>query len=163
GSAGSPVTGTGGASTAGGSGHAGGADDAGVADSSSDGAGESATGSGGGDTSSDGSPSDAENDGSSAMPLTGPGHVRSAEAGGTFTLLRDDQPYYIRGINGQAHMDLAARDGANSTHTYGSDNAGTVLDDAQSRGMTVMLGIDLTQEPGSYADEGYKNDRRAVV
>jgi hypothetical protein len=89
--------------------------------------------------------------------------VRIAQQATTFTLLRDDQPYYIRGINGQAHMDLAAGYGANSTHTYGSDNAAGVLDDAKSHGMTVMLGIELSQKPESYADEGFKNTKRKEV
>lgn len=100
------------------------------------------------------------NGGSSGGPLTGPGHVRIEGKAGGFTLLRDDAPYFIRGVGGQTRIERAAQAGANSTRTWGSENAGAVLDTAKANGMTVLLGIWLDHDPARYGDDAYKSARR---
>ena len=102
----------------------------------------------------------AGNGGSGGGPLTGPGHVRIEAKAAGFTLLRDDAPYFIRGVGGQTRIERAAQAGANSTRTWGSENASTVLDTAKANGMTVLLGIWLDHNPASYGDDAYKNARR---
>jgi len=95
-------------------------------------------------------------------PLTGPGHVTITPSGSGYSLQRDGQPYYIKGINGQFDLELAAHSGANSTHTYNTDNAGSVLDSAKALGITVTIGVDL--DPGAnYNDDTFKNGVRAKL
>jgi hypothetical protein len=83
--------------------------------------------------------------------------------GAKFTVLRDGQPYVIHGIGGQSHLDRAVQMGATSIRTWGSENAGTVLDDGRDHGMTVLLGIWLSHDAASFVDEGYKNQIRGEL
>jgi hypothetical protein len=99
----------------------------------------------------------------SGGPLVGPGHVTIVKNGTTFTLLRDGVPYYIKGIGGQTRLELAQQYGGNSTRTYSSANAGRTLDTVRSRGITLLLGIDLSKAPGDYANETYKTNKRTEV
>jgi hypothetical protein len=96
-------------------------------------------------------------------PLVGPGHVTIVQTGTTFTLLRDGVPYYIKGFNGQTRLELAQQYGGNSTRTYTSANAGRTLDTVRSRGITLLLGIDLSKAPADYANETYKTNKRTEV
>jgi hypothetical protein len=93
----------------------------------------------------------------SAVPPTTSGGtaVTIQKQGSTFELLRGGQPYYIQGAgwNGgdTAEIALAAQMGANSLRTWGIDGTTPgLLDTAQEAGMTVMLGIWLAQDAGSY-------------
>ena len=70
--------------------------------------------------------------------------VQKTDAG--FTFIRDGKPYYIKGVGGDVNLDKAVKIGANSIRTWGIDNAQTVLDEAQKRGLTVMLGFWLQPE-----------------
>ncbi|MFM7216585.1 MAG: hypothetical protein ACKO1U_01050, partial [Bacteroidota bacterium] len=63
-----------------------------------------------------------------------------------FELLRDGQPYKVNGVGGQVNLDLAVRIGANSIRTWGIDDAQQILDEAQQKGLTVMLGFWLQHE-----------------
>jgi hypothetical protein len=101
--------------------------------------------------------------GSTPCPLTGAGHVTIAKDGSSFTLMRDGAPFYIKGIDGQTRMDLAQQYGANSTRTYSSGNASSILNNAQSHCITVMLGIALSQNPADYANATYTNGKRTEV
>jgi hypothetical protein len=121
-----------------------------------------AAGSGGGAAGSAGSTGSAGSGAITPMPLTGPGHVTITPSGSSYSLQRDGQAYYIKGINGQFEMDLAARSGANSTHTYNTANAGSVLDSAKNLGMTVTIGVDLDPN-ANYYDDNFKNGVRATV
>src|SRR5260370_39233137 len=94
---------------------------------------------------------------------TGPGHTRIVKNAAGFALMRDGLPYYIKGIAGQARIDAAPQRGANSTRTYSSGNATSVLDGANRGCMTVMLGIDLSKDPDEYTNPSYLNDKRNEV
>jgi Glycosyl hydrolases family 2, TIM barrel domain len=96
-------------------------------------------------------------------PLVGPGHITIVQNGTTFTLLRDGVPYYIKGFNGQTRLELAQQYGGNSTRTYTSANAGRTLDTVRARGITLLLGIDLSKAPADYANETYKTNKRTEV
>lgn len=60
---------------------------------------------------------------------------------GTFQLLRNGEPYAIRGVGGDVHLDLLAELGGNSIRTWDSKNLGRVLDEAHKRGLTVCAGL----------------------
>jgi hypothetical protein len=94
---------------------------------------------------------------------TGPGHTRIVKNASGFALTRDGLPYYIRGIAGQARIDAAPQYRANSTRTYSSGNATSVLDSANRQCMTVMLGIDLSKDPAQYTNPSYLNNKRNEV
>ncbi len=63
-----------------------------------------------------------------------------------FTLMRNGQPYYVKGVGGDVHMDKMVAIGANSLRIWGIERAQEILDDAQKRGLTVMLGLWLQHE-----------------
>lgn len=63
-----------------------------------------------------------------------------------FTLLRNGKPYYVKGVGGEVNFDKMVAIGANSLRTWGADNAQQILDEAQKRGLTVMLGMWLQHE-----------------
>jgi hypothetical protein len=73
--------------------------------------------------------------------LKGAGHVSTRLKNGNWILLRDGKPFYIKGVGGDVHLDIASKYGANSLRTWGANNAGAILDSAASYGMTVLLGI----------------------
>lgn len=68
------------------------------------------------------------------------------DAAGNWQLYRNGQPYYVKGVGGKVELEKAAAIGANSIRTWGSDDAGEVLDKAQAMGLTVLMGLWLQHE-----------------
>jgi hypothetical protein len=82
--------------------------------------------------------------------------VELRQVDGQWQLLRDGEPYQIRGAGGSAHLDRLAAAGANSVRTWTPDNVGPLLDKAHSLGMTVTVGLWLEHERHGkidYSDE----------
>jgi hypothetical protein len=100
-----------------------------------------------------------------AFPAAGGGKmaVEIRQEGGSYRLYRGGQPYYIKGVGGRRFIETAAAAGANSVRTWGSQNAGSILDRAQSCGMTAMIGIWLSHAPLDYFRADYKNAKIAEV
>src|SRR5271170_7261377 len=65
---------------------------------------------------------------------------------GQWVLLRDGKPYLIRGAGGDGSRQLLVEMGGNSVRTWGADDIGPQLDEAQRLGLTVTVGIWLRQE-----------------
>ncbi|MBU3676581.1 MAG: DUF4434 domain-containing protein [Chitinophagaceae bacterium] len=63
-----------------------------------------------------------------------------------YTLMRNGEPYYVKGVGGDVQMDKMVAIGANSLRTWGVERAGEILDEAQKHGLTVMLGLWLQHE-----------------
>jgi hypothetical protein len=63
-----------------------------------------------------------------------------------YQLMRNGQPYYVKGVGGQVNFDKMVEIGANSFRTWGVDSAKVILDEAQKRGLTVMLGMWMQHE-----------------
>ncbi|RMH53969.1 MAG: hypothetical protein D6685_15220 [Bacteroidetes bacterium] len=74
-----------------------------------------------------------------------PVELRRNEDGG-WTLLRGGEPYYIRGVGGQVHLDRAVAYGANSVRTWGAGEAIAILDEAHEKGLSVLFGLWVGQE-----------------
>jgi hypothetical protein len=72
--------------------------------------------------------------------------VELQQVDGNWQLLRDGQPYQIRGAGGPGPLDRLAAAGANSVRTWSTVNVGTLLDEAHALGMTVTVGIWLEHE-----------------
>jgi hypothetical protein len=86
-------------------------------------------------------------------------------------LLRDGQPYFIKGAGGDASREVLARAGGNSIRTWGADNKlEKVLDEAQRHGLSVTVGIWLGHERHGFnyndADQvaaQYENAKKVVL
>ena len=64
-------------------------------------------------------------------------------------LLRDSKPYYINGAGGAKNLEMLSQLGGNSSRTWGVDDTQETLkylDQAQSNGISVALGIWLEHE-----------------
>jgi hypothetical protein len=68
-------------------------------------------------------------------------------ADGSFQLLRNGEPYYIKGAGGTVKLEELKRYGGNSIRTWGiSDETDKILDEAHKLGLTVCFGIWMGQE-----------------
>src|SRR4051794_11107187 len=56
-----------------------------------------------------------------------------------YRLLRNGKPYFIKGAGGSQRLDVLAASGGNSIRTWRADPA--VLEQAQARGLTVLMGL----------------------
>jgi hypothetical protein len=63
-----------------------------------------------------------------------------------FQLIRNDVPYYVKGVGGEGNYEKMVQIGANSVRVWGVENAESVLDEAQKKGISVMLGLWMNQE-----------------
>jgi hypothetical protein len=63
-----------------------------------------------------------------------------------YELYRNGKPYYVQGLGGDVNLDLVVKIGGNSIRTWGVERAQQVLDEAQKRGLSVMLGFWLQHE-----------------
>jgi hypothetical protein len=73
-------------------------------------------------------------------------------------LLRDGKPYFIKGAGGGQNLDALAAAGGNSCRTWGDEGAEKLLDEAQKRGLTVMVGIWI-----GHIQHGFKYDNPEMV
>ncbi len=67
-------------------------------------------------------------------------------ANGDWQLLRNGTPYYIKGAGGSTLLDKLVEIGGNSIRTWSTDNAMEMLDEAHSKGLTVMMGLWVQHE-----------------
>jgi hypothetical protein len=63
-----------------------------------------------------------------------------------FQLVRNGQPYLIKGAGGHSRVAELVTAGGNSVRTWHAENMGKCLDDAQDAGLTVTLGLWLGHE-----------------
>jgi hypothetical protein len=67
-------------------------------------------------------------------------------ASGEWQLMRNGEPYYIKGGGGDTQLDKLIEIGGNSIRTWSTDNAKAVLDAAHEKGLTVMMGLWVQHE-----------------
>ena len=96
-----------------------------------------------------------------ASPAPDPSGTAVVTDGGTHRLVRNGEPYFIRGVGGQTHLELLAALGANSIRTWGADDLDKILDDAHRHGLTVCVGLWLGHERHGfdYQDETAVRDQ----
>lgn len=75
-----------------------------------------------------------------------PTTVKVVQLNGKYLLLREGEPYYIKGAGGSTRLSELAARGGNSIRTWSTRNAQAVLDSAQKYGLTVLLGLDVARE-----------------
>lgn len=84
--------------------------------------------------------------------------VKLTFANGKAQLLRDGQPYQIKGAGGSGNWAMLAKYGGNSVRTWGADDLAKQLDQAQKLGLTVTAGIWL-----GHTEHGFRYDDPAQV
>ena len=73
--------------------------------------------------------------------ITEAASVRLEKVSGGYQLMRDGQPYFIKGAGGKNNLDVLAACGGNSIRTWGTDNLEPLLDEAHRNGLTVTIGF----------------------
>lgn len=81
-----------------------------------------------------------------AIGRADPVPVELKQIDGNWILLRNGDPYLIRGAGGPGPLDRLAAAGANSIRVWNTDNVEPILDEAHALGMTVAVGIWLGHE-----------------
>ncbi len=72
--------------------------------------------------------------------------VEIKKEGATYQLMRNGQPYFIKGAGGTSYLDRIAAYGGNSVRTWSTKNAEQLLDSAQKYGLTVLMGLEVVAE-----------------
>ena len=65
---------------------------------------------------------------------------------GVWHMSRNGKAYEVRGAGGNVQLDKLVEIGGNSIRTWSTDNAQEILDEAYSKGLTVMLGLWVQHE-----------------
>ena len=65
---------------------------------------------------------------------------------GGYQIVREGEPLFIKGVGGHTQLDKLVESGGNAIRTWSADNAAEILDEAQKRGLVVMLGLRLGHE-----------------
>jgi hypothetical protein len=88
---------------------------------------------------------------------SGPIPVKVEKTDRGYRLLRDGQPFFIKGVGGRSYLDVVKASGGNSLRTWGEDDLEPLLDRAQELGLTVTIGIWLGQprQGCNYADPAF--------
>lgn len=80
-----------------------------------------------------------------------PVRVEPEQGGHGGHLMRDGQPYMVKGAGGTDRLEELAARGANSLRTWSTDGLNAVLDEAEKRNLTVSAGIWLESECGWFS------------
>ncbi|NND93721.1 MAG: hypothetical protein HKN45_02590, partial [Flavobacteriales bacterium] len=73
--------------------------------------------------------------------------VTVEKVGDKWTMFRNGEPYFVKGVGGSTELDKAVEIGANSIRTWGLDQLGEgLLDEAHEMGLSVMVGLWVGQE-----------------
>lgn len=75
-----------------------------------------------------------------------PSQVQIERIDGHYRLVRNGQPYIIKGVGGDGSRKQLAAAGGNSVRTWGTDNLQPLLDEAGELGLSVTVGIWLGHE-----------------
>ncbi len=69
---------------------------------------------------------------------------------GLHRLVRNGQPYFVKGVGGHTHLEALAAAGGNSIRTWGTDGLDEILDEAHRHGLTVTVGLWLGHERNGF-------------
>jgi len=72
--------------------------------------------------------------------------VEVIQQNGQWQMLRDGEPFFVKGGGGQDHLEKLVAIGGNSFRTWGLEKAQAQLDEAEQLGLTVMLGMWVQHE-----------------
>jgi hypothetical protein len=83
--------------------------------------------------------------------------VTLTEDQGSWKLLVNGSPYYINGAGGSSHLEELKQMGGNTIRTWSVENAQEILDEAQKKGLKVMMGLWVQHERHGF---DYDNEAR---
>lgn len=63
-----------------------------------------------------------------------------------YRLMRDNQPYFVKGAGAEDHLEQLASAGGNSVRTWGSEQTRELLETAHKNGLTVTAGLWIEHE-----------------
>jgi len=89
---------------------------------------------------------------------TAPSVVKIVSSGGSFHMVRNGQPFFIKGAGGDGSLELLKQCGGNSIRTWGADNLDNTLAEANKVGIGVTVGIWL-----GHKEQGFRYDDPAAV
>ena len=72
--------------------------------------------------------------------------VVKTAVGGGWQLVVDGQPFFVKGAGGHNYLDELKAAGGNAIRTWSTDQASSILDEAQKHGLMVCLGLWMKQE-----------------
>lgn len=72
--------------------------------------------------------------------------VEVKKEGAGYQLIRNGQPYFIKGAGGTVQLSRVAAYGGNSVRTWDTKNGKQILDSAQKYGLTVLMGLPVAAE-----------------
>lgn len=75
------------------------------------------------------------------LSFADPVKVEVKEVNGKWSFYRDGKPYEVKGAGGNDHLRTLVEIGGNCIRTWSTDNALEILDAAQAKGLTVMMGL----------------------
>ena len=87
-----------------------------------------------------------------------PINVEVKKIADSYRIIRNGQPYYIKGAGGSSRLAELAERGGNSIRTWSTHRAQAVLDSAQKYNLTVMMGLNVERERHGFD----YNDEKAV-
>src|SRR5450432_3802672 len=71
---------------------------------------------------------------------SGPIPVKIEKTGSGYRLLRNGQPFTIKGAGGRSYLDVLKATGGNSIRTWGEEDIEPLLDRCHELGLTVTVG-----------------------
>ena len=74
----------------------------------------------------------------STFSIAQPVKVEVRQVEGEFSLYRNNEPYYIKGVGGSKHVDQLLYLGGNSIRTWGIDEADEALEVAEHHGYLLV-------------------------
>jgi len=92
------------------------------------------------------------------LVLAGPSHVTLKHDAGKYQLLVNGKPNLVKGAGGDMSRQLLVDCGGNSFRTWGAEDMGAKLDEAQKLGLKVTVGIWL-----GHLEHGFKYDNAEMV
>ena len=79
-----------------------------------------------------------------------------------YTLMRNGEPYIIYGVGGTTNLDLLAKYGGNTIRTWDAQGIKPILDEAQARGISVVVGIWLEHQRHGFDYHDPKNKKEQL-
>jgi beta-galactosidase/beta-glucuronidase len=76
---------------------------------------------------------------------------------GKYTLYRNGQPFFIKGVSGFTNLKRLKEAGGNTIRVWDTTNLGKILDSAQANHLAVIVGLPMP--PSSNMDEFYKTPK----
>lgn len=90
------------------------------------------------------------NDGPDWSDIGKPSVVQVRQTASGFELVRNGEPFFVRGVGGQSALDRLVELGGNAIRTWDAEGIDDLLNEAHAKGLAVQVGIWLEHERHGY-------------